>query len=119
MRRRLLVVGAAACASACEIDSGAALPPNTVAHVATLARPFAPAPQQPPTGGCGDLTYLGTCDGTVRWWCEDGVVQSYDCASAGLVCGWQDDQTGHGCYADATEFPSAHVPPVTLSSDRE
>ncbi len=36
---------------------------------------------------CGDLTFEGTCEGNTARWCENGVPQELDCASADLVCG--------------------------------
>jgi hypothetical protein len=47
--------------------------------------------------GCGDLDYLGRCDGQVAVWCEDGFVRQRDCAARGQVCRWVDDQVGYAC----------------------
>jgi hypothetical protein len=61
------------------------------------APPFPPGQPPPPPSGCGELTYHGYCDGSILVWCDNDAVQSYDCASAGLGCGWQDDAVGHNC----------------------
>lgn len=49
---------------------------------------------------CEGLDYLGTCDGTVSRWCQDGQPTFYDCADVGQACGWHDDATGYACIAD-------------------
>lgn len=47
--------------------------------------------------GCGDLTFAGECEGSTVWWCDAGVVQSHDCGTEGLTCGWIDRETGNWC----------------------
>ena len=64
----------------------------------TGASPPIPAPL-PPADGCGDLTFLGACSGTVARWCEGGQIKENDCASGGQGCAWVDDQTGYYCVA--------------------
>ena len=54
------------------------------------------------TSGCGSLTYAGKCKGAVLSWCEDGAVQSSDCAAKGKACGYQDAALGYNCVAPAT-----------------
>ncbi|MBI5493920.1 MAG: hypothetical protein HY904_02770 [Deltaproteobacteria bacterium] len=51
----------------------------------------------PPPPGCGDVTYQGYCSGSTLTWCEQDAIRTYDCASAGMGCGWQDDATGNNC----------------------
>lgn len=46
---------------------------------------------------CGDLTFLGECDGNVARWCEDNTIQTTDCADEGSTCGFIDDETGFFC----------------------
>jgi murein DD-endopeptidase MepM/ murein hydrolase activator NlpD len=48
-------------------------------------------------GGCGDVDYLGLCDGDLLVWCERGELMSHDCAADGKTCGWQDDRIGNNC----------------------
>lgn len=60
-------------------------------------RPFVAAPPPPEEDRCAALGYWGACDGGVLTWCESGAIKSYDCASASLSCGWQDDSIGYNC----------------------
>lgn len=46
---------------------------------------------------CGGLDYLGRCDGEVAVWCEDGALETRDCAARGQTCAWIDDDTGYYC----------------------
>src|SRR5262245_24484463 len=48
-------------------------------------------------GGCGDVDYLGKCEGDVLVWCERGMLMTHDCAADGKTCGWQDDRVGYNC----------------------
>ncbi|MCA9538406.1 MAG: trypsin-like serine protease, partial [Myxococcales bacterium] len=43
---------------------------------------------EPEPNACGDLDFLGRCNGDVAEWCGQGQVQSRDCASQGLVCAY-------------------------------
>jgi hypothetical protein len=45
---------------------------------------------------CGDVTFLGRCDGDAAEWCNrQGQLERRDCGSRG--CGWIDDETGFYC----------------------
>ncbi len=46
---------------------------------------------------CEELGYLGTCDGDVARWCDDGEMKTRDCASMGQRCRWIDNSTGYYC----------------------
>lgn len=50
-------------------------------------------------GACGDLDFQGECDGSTLRWCEDGALQTYDCATAGMSCDWQNDKVGNNCVS--------------------
>jgi hypothetical protein len=52
------------------------------------------------SGGCGDITFDGECQGDVAVWCDDGALRSYDCAESGMGCGPTEDQ-GNYCTEDA------------------
>lgn len=57
-------------------------------------------PAEPPRGdgdACGGLTFAGECQGSVAFWCEGGVVQTYDCAHDDLGCGYIDREIGYWC----------------------
>ena len=60
--------------------------------------PPPPPPEDPPADNCGGIDYYGTCsaDGTLTW-CQDGELQTIDCAAGGYTCGWQDDNIGNNC----------------------
>jgi len=47
-------------------------------------------------GFCGDIDYIGKCDGNVVKWCQNGVLQEFPCANLGPTwqCGWY----GEGGY---------------------
>jgi hypothetical protein len=59
--------------------------------------PPAPAPAPPPAGGCGDLDYIGKCDGSKVVWCEDARIKTKDCAEQGKRCAYQDNRIGWNC----------------------
>ncbi|MBK7585606.1 MAG: M23 family metallopeptidase [Myxococcales bacterium] len=52
--------------------------------------------------GCGSLSYAGKCKGSVLSWCEDGAVQTADCAAKGKTCGYQDSSVGYNCLTPAS-----------------
>ncbi len=41
-------------------------------------------------GPCGDINYIGVCDGNVVKWCQNSVLQVFDCDNLGptFQCGW-------------------------------
>jgi V8-like Glu-specific endopeptidase len=53
--------------------------------------------EAPAADPCGGLDYLGRCDGNVAAWCEDGAVQSVDCAAHGQRCGYVNASIGYYC----------------------
>ncbi|MEW5849757.1 MAG: S1 family peptidase [Myxococcota bacterium] len=48
-------------------------------------------------GNCGDVDYLGRCEGDVAQWCRNETLRSKDCAADGQVCRYVDDETGYYC----------------------
>jgi beta-lactamase class A len=46
---------------------------------------------------CGDVTYLGYCDGSNLVWCENDQLRRKDCSPQGEACGYQDDAIGYNC----------------------
>jgi V8-like Glu-specific endopeptidase len=46
---------------------------------------------------CRRLGFAGSCDGSVLNWCQDGEIQSKDCADEGERCEYVDDRTGYNC----------------------
>ena len=47
---------------------------------------------------CGELDYLGWCNGTVSEWCNEmNERERYDCIDDGLLCGYVDAETGWFC----------------------
>lgn len=63
------------------------------------------APPASDGGDCGGLDFAGACDGATLRWCEDGALHSYDCASIGKECGWQNDSVGNNCIAGGGSNP--------------
>ena len=41
-------------------------------------------------GFCGDIDYIGQCEANVVKWCQNGILQQFDCVSLGPTwqCGW-------------------------------
>ncbi len=77
-----------------------------------------PPPPPPPVDACEALGYAGRCDGSTLVWCEAGSVQSYNCANAGMACGWQDDTVGNNCRALGNTFaPVEEEPPSSPESE--
>lgn len=54
-----------------------------------------------PQDQCGDLDYLGRCDGYTAEWCDNGRVQRFDCTTRGEVCDYVNEEIGFYC----TEAP--------------
>jgi hypothetical protein len=50
-------------------------------------------------GGCGDVTFTGTCDGDVAVWCGGDSLSEYDCSVQGKTCGYVDEEVGYWCVA--------------------
>src|SRR5690242_2408722 len=48
-------------------------------------------------GPCGDVSYIGYCDGTNLVWCQDDQLMQFDCAGTGQICAYQDDNVGNNC----------------------
>ena len=50
-------------------------------------------------GFCGDIDYTGTCDGNVVKWCQNGILQEFDCFNLGPTwqCGWYEDGAYYWC----------------------
>lgn len=47
---------------------------------------------------CGELDYLGRCDGNVSEWCnEDNRRERLDCAATGQICRYIDTELGYYC----------------------
>ncbi len=51
----------------------------------------------PPADGCGDIDFLGICEGNLAVWCASGVLEQLDCQAQGTTCGWVDDTSGNYC----------------------
>ncbi len=50
-----------------------------------------------PETECGDLDYLGRCDGVVAEWCENGAIRRQDCGQRGQLCDFVSDDVGYFC----------------------
>jgi hypothetical protein len=53
--------------------------------------------QIPIEGGCGDVTDVGTCQGSVLYYCDSGQLLAFDCASDGGVCGYNAEEQYYDC----------------------
>ncbi|MCA9513857.1 MAG: hypothetical protein KC635_02840 [Myxococcales bacterium] len=63
------------------------------------------------TDNCGDLTFVGCCDGDVSVWCEDNVVKRQSCASGTPgTCGWNGAESYYDCAQPAGGDPSGAHP---------
>ncbi|MFC1609368.1 trypsin-like serine protease [Myxococcota bacterium] len=47
-----------------------------------------------PDPDCGDIDYLGLCDGNTAVWCDEGTIRQKDC---GTPCGWLGPEVGYYC----------------------
>jgi hypothetical protein len=52
-------------------------------------------PPEVPQNKCGDVDYLGYCDGNTLVWCQEGELKTYACG--GMTCAWQSDSEGNNC----------------------
>ncbi len=50
-----------------------------------------------PADNCGDVTFVGGCDGQVARWCQNGIVYEHDCALENKACGFVNDVDGYWC----------------------
>jgi hypothetical protein len=50
-------------------------------------------------GFCGDIDYTGKCDGNKVKWCQNGILQEFDCLKLGPTwqCGWYTDGGYYWC----------------------
>ena len=50
-------------------------------------------------GACGDIDYVGLCEGNIVKWCEGGAIQQIDCSQGGpqCVCGFKEDAGFYDC----------------------
>ncbi len=50
-------------------------------------------------GACGDIDYVGLCEGNVVKWCEGGQLQEIDCSQGGdgCICGFKEDAGFYDC----------------------
>ena len=50
-------------------------------------------------GFCGDITYEGECQGNSVAWCQNGILQTFDCGILGptFSCGWFDQGQYYWC----------------------
>ena len=50
-------------------------------------------------GFCGEIDYVGKCDGNLVKWCQNGVLQEFDCGNLGPTwqCGWYEDGGYYWC----------------------
>ncbi|MBM4398514.1 MAG: hypothetical protein FJ087_22875, partial [Deltaproteobacteria bacterium] len=65
------------------------------------------------SAGCGSITGVGCCAGTVNWWCANvggtKALQNEDCGPSG--CGWDQYQNPAGYYCGKTgSDPSGTYP---------
>ena len=75
-------------------------------------------PGQQPTdvpvvgAACGSLPDSGECYGTVVYYCEGGVVKSYDCSQEQKVCGLYSNEpgAGKGCIEKSGGDPETQDP---------
>jgi uncharacterized protein YkwD len=74
----------------------------------TEATPDMPAPDMDEVAlddPCMGIDYLGSCEGAVATWCQDGALAQRDCGSEGMGCGWVDDSTGYFCTTETATEP--------------
>ena len=46
---------------------------------------------------CGEVDYLGQCDGADLSWCRYSGLSQQNCADQSLDCVWRDDEAGYAC----------------------
>jgi len=51
---------------------------------------------------CGDIDFMGTCNGNTVTWCSGDELKEYDCGVLDAQCGWFDDSIGHWCVQAAS-----------------
>lgn len=59
-----------------------------------------PTPVAPNVDECNRLGLIGSCEGQVARWCDEGVVRERDCASCGETCLYLGARIGFDCHPD-------------------
>lgn len=82
----------------------------------------APAPPgaDPAPEACGDVDYLGACDGDVALYCHRGRLERVDCGTWGQFCRYVGETTGFYCTPDASlpqAPPADEVPEAPPAPD--
>jgi formylglycine-generating enzyme required for sulfatase activity len=62
-----------------------------------------------PPPACGDVAYVGCCDGPTLKWCQDDELHEVDCSSI-PYCGWNDDASFYTCSTGGAADPSGKNP---------
>jgi hypothetical protein len=60
-------------------------------------------------GSCGDVPYEGCCAGEVLTWCEEGALETLDCAGT-AGCGWFEDGGYYDCDEASVADPTGTFP---------
>ena len=58
---------------------------------------------------CGNITYIGCCDGTTAKYCKSGSLVTKDCSkdkTYGPACGWATGLSAYSCNKTATKDPN-------------
>lgn len=50
-----------------------------------------------PESACGEIDFLGTCEGLAVVWCDGGELNRRDCGARGEICEYLNDDSGYWC----------------------
>lgn len=51
----------------------------------------------PQDGGCGAISFEGSCDGSMLSWCDQGQINQLDCAAEDKSCAWNESKAYFDC----------------------
>ena len=93
------------CGTSGGADPSGKSPKTCPGSVVTDAGP----PSDQAAGNCGTVTDMGCCDGTVLKYCENGQLQTGDCAGS-PSCGWDSQNGYYDCGTSGGADPSGKYP---------
>jgi len=59
---------------------------------------------------CGDVDFVGCCDGQTHVYCDEGFEFKVDCSELELKCGWKDSVGWYECVDEQAADPSGKHP---------
>ncbi|MBI5077427.1 hypothetical protein HZB94_03535 [Candidatus Falkowbacteria bacterium] len=59
---------------------------------------------------CGEIDFVGKCQGTVLKYCADSVLDEVDCGEINATCGWDEKYQYNTCLSLEVAYPQGEIP---------